>query len=83
MTIDEISNELLNSISKNDYTFDNNSINIDTNLIDINIDSLDFINLIVEIEKKYDVEIPTEKLLIEEIGTIGELANLIFLLRDE
>ena len=49
-----------------------------TLISDIGIDSLMFVQFIVEIESEYDVEIPFEKLSIEELGNISELAELIY-----
>lgn len=50
----------------------------DTLISDTGIDSLVFVQFILEIEDEYGVEIPFEKLSIEELGTISELAELVF-----
>lgn len=50
----------------------------DTVISDTGIDSLVFVQFIVEIEDEYGVEIPFEKLSIDELGTITELAELVY-----
>lgn len=54
------------------YTFDEEG-NIDIQ----EIDSLEFINLVVSIEEKFDIDISDEYLLIEHYQNIDSIENII------
>jgi len=53
-----------------------NEINIDKHLInDLNADSLDSIEIVVECEKEFDIEIDDDDL--ENIRTVKDIVNLV------
>lgn len=50
---------------------DGNSISVDTKLADLEMDSLDALNLVFELEEAFDITIPDEQA--SETKTIGEM----------
>ncbi len=58
---------------------DENKIELlsDTNLQNIGMDSIRFIKVIVEIEGKFDIEYPDDKLLITESGTLEKMVAVV------
>ena len=73
-------NELLKIIRKNGLG-KGGEIKINSNLSEIGMDSMEFINLIVEIENYFNIELPDEYLQIKKIGTMGNLVKVIDSLR--
>ncbi len=72
--------EILNEIKKITKKFDiKDNVDLNTDIKSLGIDSLDLMDLILDIENKYKVTIPDEKLLkIEKIKDLVEiLRNLI------
>ncbi|MGA2654501.1 MAG: acyl carrier protein [Gammaproteobacteria bacterium] len=69
--------EIINKISG----VDKSTISIDSNLItDLKIDSLDFLDITYEIDKKYGINIPVEE-WVEEAGSETENAQKMFTMR--
>ena len=57
-------------------------ITVDTEIArDLDLDSLSVMNLLLEIEDKFDISIPLN--LIPEIKTVGDLAGIVEHLREE
>ena len=56
------------------------SITSETKLQDIGMDSLRFVEIIIEIENEFKLEFPDDKLVMSECGTIIELCNTIDLI---
>lgn len=50
-------------------------IDYDINLEEHGMDSLTLINIIIEIEKEFNCEIPDSKLLIGELNTVNKIYN--------
>lgn len=46
---------------------------VDVNLLELGLTSISFIQIVVELEKEYDCEIPDDKLLITEMDTIRKI----------
>lgn len=44
---------------------------------DIGMDSIMFISILVTVENTFSVEFPEEKLIMDEIGSIAEMANVV------
>ena len=53
-------------------------INLDTRLDETNIESLQFIELMIDMEKTFNVKIPDEKLDISEFESLAQLAELVY-----
>lgn len=52
------------------------SINLNTNLIaDLDLESLDLVTLVLEIENKYELEIPDKE--IKKIQTVEDIVNFL------
>ena len=62
---------------------DLNSINYDIDLKEIGMDSISFIRLIVILEDEFEIEIPDDYLLFENMSTINKIVNNIKLLISE
>ena len=52
-------------------------ITIDDDLQNIGMNSILFIQIVVEIENRFDIEFPDEKLLITEANTIKKLCEIV------
>lgn len=48
-----------------------------TPLIVYGIDSLKLISIVVEIEEKFDIEIPDEKLQIDKLSTLSKIVGVV------
>lgn len=55
----------------------NNSIDCNTDLRDIGMDSLSLVEIIIEIEELFNIEIPIDELIISESGTIASLCRIV------
>ena len=53
------------------------SLHPNTPLKNIGIDSISFVQLIVEIEKAFNIEFPDDKLTLSQVGTIKALCETI------
>jgi acyl carrier protein len=59
------------------YNPENKTLNDETDIpAELNIDSVGVLDFIMEVEDKYDIEIPMNA--VANIRTIGELANYVF-----
>ena len=69
----KMENDLENILEENGIFVDNKDIL----LADYFPDSLTFVNVIIEIEEVFDIELPDEMLLIENLGTFYNLLERI------
>ncbi|MDO5015764.1 MAG: acyl carrier protein [Eubacteriales bacterium] len=75
MSREEIFNKVSNILSE-ELGIDPESIDMDANFIeDLNADSLDIVDLIVEMEHEFDLSIPDDEA--EQIKTVGDAVNYI------
>lgn len=75
MTHDEIFKRVSQILSE-ELGIDPEAIDMDANFIeDLNADSLDIVDLIVEMEHEFDVSIPDDEA--EQIRTVGDAVNYI------
>lgn len=51
------------------------SFDLNTNIRDLGLDSLDLVEMVIEFQEKYGIEIPTEKM--SQIKTIQDLLNVL------
>lgn len=68
-----ILNTLINILTR--YTINANDINEHTPISSIKIDSLDFLEFQMNIDEKFNIEIPVEKFL--ECESIGDVVDLV------
>jgi len=61
----------------------NEDITMDLRFDETNIESLQFIELIIDMEKTFNVKIPDEKLDISEFDSLAQLAELVHKLMQE
>lgn len=74
----EIESKLQELIVSNGEDIDYKKINIDTDLVrDFNFDSINLIQLVVNIEKTFNIEINDEDLVIEKISQYKELVMML------
>ena len=59
------------------------NVNVDTNLQNVGMNSITFAKVVVEIEKKFDIEFPYRKLMITQSGTIKDLCEIVMEVKDE
>lgn len=75
MTIEQITTEVNKVLEKNHSSLKINNKNINSNLKDLGLNSLDMLEMIVQIEEQLKISLPDEKLI--EIKTPNDLLNLI------
>lgn len=74
----EIENKLINIIKHCDNSLDTKDINSKTDLVnDLGFDSISIIQLVVELENEFDIEINDEYLLIEYLSPFKSLIEII------
>lgn len=56
---------------------------LDENLSDMGMESITFIQIVVNLEEEFECEIPDSKLIISEMDTIRKIANVLLDLRKE
>ena len=75
MDKDSVINELCELLQK--YNKEGIELTAETKLgSDLDVDSVEVMDLIMEIEDKFDIDIPIN--LVSEIESIGDLASLVF-----
>ena len=65
----------IKTIIKNKQIKIKSNTDLNTNIADLNIDSIDFIDIIIDIEEKYNIQIEDEKLT--SIKSINDLIKAI------
>ena len=50
---------------------------LDDNLVELGMDSIDFIQIVVSLEAKFECEIPESKLSIGELNTINKMLDIL------
>lgn len=66
--------EIINSIiEKENITIEQ----ADADLAALGMDSLKFISIVVAMEEAFQIEIPDEKLLVTEMGTLNEMIDVV------
>lgn len=74
----EIEKILINIIKRCDNSVDTDEINNKTDLVnDLGFDSISIIQLVVELENEFDIEIDDEYLLIEYLSPFKSLIEII------
>lgn len=53
------------------------SIDLDTDLVEYGLDSINAIELIVRLEEEFEIEVDDDDLLIDNINTINKLISII------
>lgn len=72
MIYDEIFQIVLENIDEKEIKID-----FETEFQQIGITSISFINIIIKVEQKYQIEFPDEKLLLSEAGTIKKIGDIV------
>ncbi len=70
----QLEQEIINTISE-EAAVDKGEINLDANLYDLGIDSLSSLEIVVALEKKYDIRISENSL--KKINTIREIIRVV------
>lgn len=52
-------------------------IDCNTNLQDIGMDSLAFVEIVIKMEEQFNIEIPIHELVLSESGTIASLCRIV------
>ena len=77
----DVVNKCINSKEDEDMIEIDNT-QLDDDLVELGVDSITFIRIVVELEELFEIEIPDEKLLITEMGTIYKIVEVVAVLRD-
>lgn len=77
----DVVNKCINSKEDEDMIEIDNT-QLDDDLVELGVDSITFIRIVVELEELFEIEIPDEKLLITEMGTIHKIVEVVVVLRD-
>lgn len=67
--------EKIASYLSEQLAIDEKDITMETGIEDLDIDSLDLVDLLMSLEEEYGVEIPDDQ--VEEIHTIGDLVSYV------
>lgn len=67
--------EKIRAIICEEYEIDEDEVTLDTHLEDLNFDSLDMIEIAMDIEDEFNVEVPDE--VLEKFVTIGDIVNFL------
>ena len=76
MSSNEISEKVLDIIKTN-IGIEIYPWQFDEDLNVIGIDSISFIQIVVALEENFEIEIPDEKLILEEIGTFNKITMVV------
>lgn len=72
--MNQLEQEIINTIAE-EASVDQGDINLDSNLYDLGIDSLSSLEIVVALEKKYDIRISEDRL--KEINSIREIISVV------
>ncbi|MCC8152521.1 MAG: acyl carrier protein [Lachnospiraceae bacterium] len=67
--------ERIRSMIAETFDMDMDDIKPESTWEDIGLDSLDMVDIVIDIENEYDIEMPDDEL--ENIRTVGELASYV------
>lgn len=74
----DVVNKCINSKEDEDMIEIDNT-QLDDDLVELGVDSITFIRIVVELEELFEIEIPDEKLLITEMGTIHKIVEVVWM----
>lgn len=83
MGIDEVCAKIKNILDMYLENADREELSGDADLSDWGVDSISFIQTIVDIEAQFGIEIPDECLLMEKMGTVNKMTDIIYRLINE
>ncbi len=72
--MNQLEQEIINTIAE-EAAVDKGEINLDSNLYDLGIDSLSSLEIVVALEKKYDIRISEDRL--KKINNIREIIRVV------
>jgi len=72
--VNQLEQEIINTIAE-EAAVDKGEINLDSNLYDLGIDSLSSLEIVVALEKKYDIRISEDRL--KKINNIREIIRVV------
>ena len=72
--MNQLEQEIINTIAE-EAAVDKGEINLDSNLYDLGIDSLSSLEIVVALEKKYDIRISQNRL--KKINSIREIIRVV------
>ena len=72
--MNQLEQEIINTIAE-EAAVDKGEINLDSNLYDLGIDSLSSLEIVVALEKKYDIRISQNRL--KKINNIREIIRVV------
>jgi len=58
------------------------SLELDTRLENVGLDSITFIRIVVQIEDQFDMEFPEDRLLLTQAGTIKDLCEIVIAVKE-
>jgi acyl carrier protein len=73
----EIREKVLDTIKANIEEIEISAEQSDEDLLQHGMDSITFIQIVVALENTLEIEIPDEKLLLEEMGTLNKMINVV------
>ena len=76
-------NKIVEILNENIENLNIKTENLDDNLFELGMESVVFIQIIVELEETFDCEIPDSKLLISEMDSLRKILNVLQALNDD
>jgi len=74
---ENIVNQVVKIVRSNIPTIPEDFSQLNSDLSQLGMDSIIFIRIVVAIEEAFDMEVPDEKLLITEMGTIQKMVEVV------
>jgi len=68
---------IIKNINENSENKEAIELNIETDLMELGMDSITFIKIVVAIEETFEIEVPDEKLLITEMNTASKIIEVV------
>lgn len=75
--MDEIIQKIIEIVTRNIGNEQCLTLEPNCNLSELGMSSMAFIQMVVEIEETFDIEIPDEKVMISQLGTLDQIINVV------
>ena len=75
--MDEIIQKIIEIVTRNIGNEQCLNLEPNCNLSELGMSSMAFIQMVVEIEETFDIEIPDEKVMISQLGTLDQIINVV------
>ena len=75
--MDEIIQKIIEIVTRNMGNEQFSTLESNSKLSELGMSSMAFIQMVVEIEETFDIEIPDEKVMISQMGTLDQIIDVV------